>query len=105
MDSIDFSSVYTTILYSKVTIGVTGFVLFFILTFITLYVIRYSCTKHFAPGQLPGIVSSNRLALSLIGFISIFIGLVGGSILQSICWEAVLKCLMYESFYIRDDDF
>lgn len=105
MDSIDFSSVYTTILYSKVTIGATGFVLFFILTFITLYVIRYSYTKHFAPGQLPGIVSSNRMALSLIVVISIFIGLVGSSIVQSIGWEPVLKFLNYESFNIRDPYF
>src|SRR5690625_3416163 len=37
MDSLDFSKVYTTILYSKATLGISGFVLFFILSFVTLY--------------------------------------------------------------------
>ena len=30
MDTIGFSSVYTTIIYSKITLGIVGFLLFFI---------------------------------------------------------------------------
>ena len=33
MDSVGYETVYTTILYSKVTLGVVGFLLFAILTF------------------------------------------------------------------------
>ena len=32
MDTLNFGSIYTTILYSKVIIGLTGFIVFFILT-------------------------------------------------------------------------
>lgn len=105
MDSLDFSSVYTTILYSKVTIGLIGFALFFILTLLTLYFIRYSYMKQFAPSQLPKAVSSKRLFYALGIMISIFIGLLGSSILQSIGWEPVLKFFHYEDFGVTDPYF
>src|SRR5699024_12479305 len=62
MDSLDFSKVYTTILYSKAILGVSGFLLFFILSFITFYWIRQSYLKQFNPVQLPAVIENKRYA-------------------------------------------
>ena len=56
MDSLSFGSVYTTVLYTKVLLGVSGFVLFFVLTFGTIYWLRVSYMNHFSYVQLPPIV-------------------------------------------------
>src|SRR5699024_12338608 len=53
MDTLDFGNVYTTILYSKVLLGVSAFILFFLLAFLTLYWIWLSYMNHFSQVQLP----------------------------------------------------
>jgi len=98
MDHLDFGSIYTTILYSKVTIGVSGFILFFILTYVTLHFIRHSYMKHFEANQLPELVKKKRYALSLMMLAAIFVGVFGSMIIQSIGWEPVLKFLNYSEF-------
>lgn len=105
MDSLDFASIYTTILYSKATIGVTGFILFFLLTYVTLYFIRYSYMKHFDTAQLPQVVSKNKYAQAIMILASIVIGMIGSMIIQSIGWEPVLKFLHFEKFGVTDPYF
>lgn len=98
MDSLQFGSIYTTLLYSKVTIGLTGFILFFLLTFMTLYFIRLSYMKHFSPVQLPSVVRENRFAYGIIFLGAAIVGIFGSMIIQSIGWEPVLKFLNYSKF-------
>lgn len=105
MDSLEFSSIYTTILYSKVTIGLSGFVLFFLLTYVTLYFIRHSYMNHFDETQLPEIVNKKRFALPIILLAATFIGVLGSLIVQGIGWEPVLKFLNYSEFGVTDPYF
>lgn len=98
MGSVGFESVYTTILYSKITLGVVGFLLFGVLTFITLYWIRKSYLSHFNEGQLPEILKSGKLIYGAMILVGIIIGLLGSTIVQGIGWEPALKFLNASSF-------
>jgi len=98
MDTLDFGSIYKTLLFSKITIGLTGFIIFFILTFITLFFIRYSFMKQFSPVQLLPVIRQKRLAYLTMLASAAVVGIFGSSILQSIGWEPVLKFLNYSKF-------
>lgn len=98
MDSLGFSNVFTTILFSKILLGVSGFILFFILTFLTVYWIRLSYMNHFSNVQLPGLVTKGKQAYGIITFVSIFIGIVGSLIVQGLGWEPALKFMNHETF-------
>lgn len=105
MDSLGFSNVYTTILYSKIGIGITGFIMFFILTFLTFYFIRFSYLKHLTQIKFPPILTKKRLALPSMALVAAFIGILGSLIVQRIGWEPVLKFLNYTNFNQTDPYF
>src|SRR5699024_11979133 len=66
MDSLSFGDVYTKVLYTKVALSVSGFILFFLLSLGTAYWIRNSYLSHFSPSQLPPVVKQKKLAFPLI---------------------------------------
>src|SRR5699024_9451385 len=105
MGSVGFESVYTTILYSKATLGIVGFLLFGILTFITLYWIRKSYISHFNKDQLPRILTSGKLIYGVMILAGVIIGLLGSTIVQGIGWEPALKFLNSTSFGKADPHF
>ena len=105
MDSVGYETVYTTILYSKVTLGVVGFLLFAILTFTTLYWIRKSYLSHFSQAQLPDFLMNRKLAMSAMTLGAIVVGLAGSFIVQGVGWEPALKFLNATSFDIADPHF
>ncbi|TFJ92674.1 UPF0182 family protein [Lentibacillus salicampi] len=105
MDSLDFSSVFTTILTSKVLLGVAGFVVFAIGTFFTLFWIRRSYLKHFNSSQLPPLLEKRKLMMLIMLGISAVIGLFGSSIIQGVGWEQALKLLNHASFGQTDPYF
>lgn len=105
MDSLSFGKVYTTILYSKVLLTLSGFILFFVLTFGTIYWIRLSYMNHFSHVQLPPVVTKGKFAYPATIFVSAVIGLIGSGIIQGIGWEPTLKLLNYASFDIKDPYF
>ena len=47
MDSLDFGTVFTTILSTKIVLGLAGFILFAIITFVTIYWIKRAYQSHF----------------------------------------------------------
>ncbi|WP_010529181.1 UPF0182 family protein [Lentibacillus jeotgali] len=105
MDSLNFSGVFTTILTSKVLLGVTGFVLFTLSTFFTVYWIRRSYLKYFDSGQLPPVMRKGKVMMLLMLGISAVVGLFGSSIVQGVGWERALKFLNYASFGQADPYF
>ncbi|WP_337189815.1 UPF0182 family protein [Sediminibacillus terrae] len=105
MDSLGFQQVYTTILGSKILLGVIGFVVFAALTWITAAWIRKSFLKQFNPSQLPALIRSKRLSIFTILSISLFVGFIGSSIVQGFGWELWLKFLNHTSFDIKDPHF
>src|SRR5699024_4416578 len=98
MDSLSFGSVYTKVLYTKVILAASGFVLFFILTFITSYFIRSSYMNHFSYVQLPPIIKKKKYIYPLMILISFIVGIAGSGIVQGIGWEPLLKLLNYAEF-------
>ncbi|WP_181350300.1 UPF0182 family protein [Thalassobacillus sp. CUG 92003] len=105
MDSLGFKDVYTTILGSKVLLGVIGFLLFFILTYITLAWIRKGYVNHFAHEQLPYFIQKKKWSRLLILGVSALVGLFGSSIVQGIGWEIWLKFLNHATFGVTDPHF
>ena len=98
MESVGFESVYTTILYSKATLGLAGFLLFGILTYITLSWIRRSYLSHFSKEQLPAFLTSGKLVFSTMVLGGIVVGIIGSLIVQGVGWEPALKFLNATSF-------
>lgn len=105
MDSLGFSTVFTTIFWTKIILGLSGFVLFFVSTYITLHWILKAYVGFFPSSQLPSfILQRKRMIWVLIG-ISLLIGLIGSSIVQGLGWEPLLKLLNYENFGTADPHF
>jgi len=98
MDSLQYGNVFTTILFSKVVLALSGFLLFFICTFITLYWARQNYMSHFSHHQLPKFVSNWKYALLMIVLSSVIVGAFGSSIVQGLGWEPALKFLNRSSF-------
>lgn len=106
MDTLNFGSIYTTILYSKVIIGLTGFIVFFILTYITLYFIQRSYSRYFPLMNANiFIVGKKRWMYGVMVIIAIIVGIIGSMIVSSIGWEPVLKFLNYSEFGEKDPYF
>lgn len=105
MDTLGFSTIYTTILSSKVLLGLSGFILFFLLTFGTLYWIRLSYLNQFTPVQLPAFIVNKKPSFFLIAFGSFLVGILGSLIVQGIGWEPTLKLFNYAPFDKEDPFF
>src|SRR5699024_4079480 len=105
MDSLSFGDVYTKVLYTKVALSVSGFILFFLLSLGTGYWIRNSYLSHFSASQLPPVIKQKKLAFPLIAVIAIFVGIIGSGIVQGVGWEPTLKLLNYASFDQADPHF
>ena len=105
MDTLGFSDVFMTILSSKIMLGVTGFVLFFVLSYLTFYWIRLSYLKQFAPVQLPAFIVKGKLAHGLILLVSVLFGIFGSLIVKGIGWEHTLKFMNHEKFHEVDPYF
>ncbi|RKQ35913.1 UPF0182 family protein [Oceanobacillus halophilus] len=105
MDSLDFGSVFTTIFTTKLMLGVIGFVLFAVITYITLFWIRRAYTTHFDAHQLPPIFNQKKVMNWIIAGASLFIGLIGSLTVQGIGWEPALKIMNYVSFDTTDPFF
>ncbi len=105
MDSLGFSQVFTTVLGSKVLLGVIGFVLFAVCTYVTFFWIRRSYISHFDQVQLPQIMfARKKMTLIMLG-VSVLVGLIGSMITQGIGWEQMLKFVHHASFGQTDPYF
>ena len=106
MDTLDFESVYLTIFTSKVVLGASGFILFAVATYITLWWIRRSYVAHFGGGQnLPPAFPNRKISNWLMLAAAILIGAFGSSIVQGVGWEPALKMLKHASFGKQDPYF
>ena len=105
MDTLGFSAVFLTVFTSKVSLGLAGFLLFFIFTYFTLYWIRRSYLSHFGKEQLPPFMLHRKQTNLIILGGSFVVGLIGSSIVQGIGWEPALKLLNFEQFNTNDPYF
>src|SRR5699024_5749694 len=95
---IGFSQVFMTILSSIVLLAVAGFILFFILSFLTFYFIRFSFLKQFTPVQLPSFIVYGKVAYVLIIIALAVVGVIGSVIVKGVGWEKALKFLYFVPF-------
>ncbi|ALX49312.1 UPF0182 family protein [Lentibacillus amyloliquefaciens] len=105
MDSLNYGNVFTTILTSKVLLGVAGFILFAVTTFFTIFWIRRSYLKHFTSSQLPPLLEKRKTMMGIMLAISAVVGLFGSSIIQGVGWESALKLINHASFNQADPYF
>ncbi|MDY0406102.1 UPF0182 family protein [Virgibacillus sp. 179-BFC.A HS] len=105
MDSLGFEKVYTTILSSKVLLGVAGFIVFAVATYFTLSWILRVYVRHFGPQSLPPYFPNKKLSALVMAIISIFIGAIGSQIVKGVGWEPTLKLLKHASFGKADPYF
>ncbi|SHF93171.1 UPF0182 family membrane protein [Ornithinibacillus halophilus] len=105
MDSLGFSTVFMTVFGSKLMLGVIGFFLYLILTFATLSWIRRSYIGHMDQSQLPSFILSKKISALILLGISIFVGIIGSSMLQGFGWEPALKLLNFATFGETDPYF
>ncbi|WP_234448072.1 UPF0182 family membrane protein [Virgibacillus salexigens] len=105
MESLQFESVFTTIIGSKIILGIIGFILFSILTYINLRWIRNTYLSHFHNNQVPTWIANKKQSRWLIISISILLGAIGSLIVQGIGWEPFLKVVNRSSFGINDPYF
>ncbi|KGP91106.1 hypothetical protein N780_17805 [Pontibacillus chungwhensis BH030062] len=105
MGTVGYQDSYMTILTSKFMLGIVGFILFAVCTYITFSWVRKSYLRHFNEGQLPTLVTSKKWSRSLVLLLALFIGLIGSTIVQGVGWEPWLKFLNYEPFGVSDPHF
>lgn len=106
MDSLDFGTVFTTILTSKLALGLAGFIIFGFVAWLTVYWIRRTYLSHFDPHQLPPFFYEKKWTMNgLIIMIAVIAGLIGSVIVQGVGWEPFLKILNYETFGKTDPIF
>ncbi|MFC2949779.1 UPF0182 family membrane protein [Virgibacillus sediminis] len=98
METLGFSNVFTTILGSKILLGVIGFILFMALTYITLSWIRNAYVGHFHRNQLPPFLEERKKSRPILLGLSIIVGAIGSSVVQGIGWEPWLKLWNHTSF-------
>ncbi|MFC4024904.1 UPF0182 family protein [Oceanobacillus longus] len=106
MDSLEFGTVFTTILGSKLALGAGGFFIFGFVTWLTLFWVRRTYLSHFDPQQLPAFFYQKKMVMNgAILAVAVFIGLLGSVIVQGVGWEPLLKILNYETFGESDPIF
>ncbi|WP_087974335.1 UPF0182 family protein [Oceanobacillus rekensis] len=106
MDSVAFGNVFKTVLGSKLMLGAAGFVIFGLVTWVTVFWVRRSYLSHFDPNQLPAFFYQKKMAMNgIIIAIAVFAGLLGSVIVQGVGWEPLLKIINYETFGESDPIF
>lgn len=105
MESLGFSGVFTTILWSKISLAGAGFLLFAGAMFITLFLIYRTYFKALSAGKLPPFFFSRKIMMLMIAAISVVVGLFGSSAAQGFGWERLLKFINRTSFGQADPYF
>ncbi|SEQ38026.1 UPF0182 family membrane protein [Piscibacillus halophilus] len=105
METLDFQNVYTTIMASKVALGVIGFVLFLVIGIFTLSWIRKSYLSYLNHNAIPNAIMSKKISRNIILVVSIIFGVLGTMLVQGLGWEPALKVLNYEPFGTTDPHF
>ena len=105
MDSLGFSSVFTTIVVAKAALGVIGFLLFMVITFVTIRLIQRSYVKSLNQNIIPDYMLNKKKSRLGILVFSIIFGVIGTLIVQNLGWEPALKLFNYEPFGVADPHF
>lgn len=105
MGTVGYQDSFMTILTSKLMLGVVGFILFSVVTYIMFSWMRKVYLGFFSNEQLPAFIHSKKQSRLLMLAIAVFAGLIGSALVQGVGWEPWLKFLNYEPFGVTDPHF
>ncbi|MET3682661.1 uncharacterized membrane protein (UPF0182 family) [Alkalibacillus flavidus] len=105
MDSVGYQQVFTTIFMTRLGLGIAGFILYFIVAYVTLFWIHRAYMTFLKPSTIPPILVNKKSANLIILSVAIIFGVIGTTMVQSIGWEPALKVLNYETFGETDPYF
>lgn len=104
-DTIGYGQVYTTMFLTQIGLGVAGFLLFFLSTFLLLSNVRRTYLREFPNEWLISVITERRKFVWLNTLISLFAGWIGYAAVKSIGWQRVLGFIHQEPFGINDPYF
>lgn len=104
-DHLAYGDVFLTIFTTQIGLGLIGFILFFVSTFVMLFNIRSTFLREFPNDQLISIVNNRKPFMWVNAGISFLAGIFGYLIVKGIGWERMLTYLHQESFGVTDPYF
>ena len=104
-DTLGYSNVFLTIFTTKVVIGLVGFILFFMSTFVLLFNIRRTFLREFADQDFIPVVKHRKLFLLVNLAVSLVTGFIGYEVVKGIGWERTLGYINQASFGFTDPYF
>lgn len=105
MSNLGFAQVFTKVIGTKAVLAVAGFLLFALVTYVTLFWIYRIYKRTFSKGELPPLFYSGKVMTLILGAISVIVGLFGSSIVQGVGWQRLLKFLNRTPFGVTDPYF
>src|SRR5699024_11248781 len=94
MDTLGFGKVYTTILTSKLVLGASGFILFVVVTYVTVSWMRRVYVTHFVPLHLPSYFPYRIVSNWIMLCIAILLVVIGCLIFLGVGCEHAITLLL-----------
>lgn len=104
-DALGYAQVFLTMLFTQLGLGIAGFVLFFLCTFLLLSNIRRTYLREFPSEWLIPVISERKYFAWTNMLISLFAGWIGYAAVKSIGWQRVLSFIHQQSFGVSDPYF
>lgn len=104
-DELGYGQVFTTMFFTQFGIGIAGFLLFFISTFLLLSNIRRTYLREFPNQWLISIISVRKQFVLVNTVLSLIAGWVGYILVKSIGWQRVLGFIHQQPFGVQDPYF
>lgn len=105
MDTLGFRSIFITIFTAKVSLGLIGFVLFFVSAFVLFLNIRSTYLREFPNERFVSFIQNRKAFLWVNTLVSAFSGLIGSILVQGLGWEPLLTYLNQTPFGVTDPYF
>ena len=105
MDTLGFRSIFITIFTAKVSLGLIGFVLFFVSSFVLFLNVRSTYLREFPNERFVSFVQNRKTFLWVNALVSAFSGIFGSVLVQGLGWEPLLTYLNQTPFGVTDPYF
>lgn len=105
MDTLGFRSIFITIFTAKVSLGLIGFVLFFVSSFVLFLNVRSTYLREFPNERFVSFVQNRKTFLWVNALVSAFGGIFGSVLVQGLGWEPLLTYLNQTPFGVTDPYF
>src|SRR5699024_8328447 len=87
MDSLGFSTVFTTVFKNKIILIVIGFLLFAVSSYFSVFWSRRYYLSHFSPAQSPAVIFNKKATTRIMIGMSVMVTGNGSCLTQVLGWE------------------